>query len=89
MNHRLDRIRLAWAGAALLALTACGGGGGTAAPPPPVVPTTTSVSTKVVDGAIENALVCIDKDSNGICDFGETQGRTAKDGSVTLDVQHW
>ena len=75
MNHRLDRIRLAWAGAALLALTACGGGSDT-----------TSVSTKVVDGAIENALVCIDKNSNGICDPGETQGRTAKDGSVTLDV---
>ena len=76
MNHRLDRIRLAWAGAALLALTACGGGGGT----------TTGVPIKVVDGAIENALVCIDKNSNGICDPGETQGRTAKDGSVTLDV---
>ena len=79
MNHRLDRIRLVWASAALLALTACGGGSDTA-------PTSTSVSTRVVDGAIQNAIVCIDKNSNGICDAGETQGTTAADGSVTLDV---
>ena len=86
MNHRLDRIRLAWTGAALLALTACGGGSDPPATPPVAMPATTSVSTKVVDGAIENALVCIDKNSNGICDPGETQGMTVKDGSVTLDV---
>ena len=75
VNHRLDRICLAWAGAALLALTACDGGSDT-----------TSVSTKVVDGAIQNAVVCIDKNSNGLCDADETQGTTAADGSVTLDV---
>ena len=40
----------------------------------------------VIDGAIKNALVCIDKNSNGQCDAGETQGTTDAAGKVTLAV---
>jgi trimeric autotransporter adhesin len=57
--------------------------------PTPVVPvasTTTNVTTTVVDGALQNALVCVDKNLNGVCDAGETQGRTDAAGNVTLAV---
>jgi hypothetical protein len=63
-------------------LAACGGGGSDA----PAAPTTTSVSATVIDGAIGNALVCIDKNTNGQCDAGEAQGRTDAAGRVTLAV---
>ena len=63
-------------------LAACGGGGSDA----PAAPTTTSVSATVIDGAIANALVCIDKNTNGQCDAGEVQGRTNAAGGVTLAV---
>jgi trimeric autotransporter adhesin len=71
-----------------LFLTACGGGGGGATPPPviPVVTTTTPVTTTVIDGAIRNAVVCMDKNSNGLCDTGEVQGRTDATGKVTLAI---
>ena len=50
------------------------------------MPTTTNVSTTVIDGAIRNALVCVDKNSNGQCDAGEVQGTTDASGNVTLAV---
>ena len=98
MNVRFDRLQLIFASAALLALTACGGGDdGAAAPigaapaPAPVpapspAPSTTNITTRVVDGAIGNALVCLDKNSNGKCDSDELQGRTDAAGNVTLAV---
>jgi trimeric autotransporter adhesin len=54
----------------------------------PVVPvsTTTNVTSTIIDGALRNALVCVDKNSNGVCDAGETQGRTDAAGNVTLAV---
>jgi hypothetical protein len=58
-------------------LAACGGGGGS---------DTTSVSTKVIDGAIGNATVCLDKNANGTCDTGEPSGKTNTAGEVTLSV---
>ena len=87
MLIRLKPLSLALSGAALLTLAACGGGGDSA--PEPVVPApapTTNVPVKVIDGAIKNALVCLDKNANGACDADETQGRTDASGSVTLAV---
>ena len=54
-----------------------GGGGGSGF---------TSVSTVVIDGAIKNALVCLDKNRNNQCEADEPQSRTLADGSVTLTV---
>lgn len=71
-------------------LTACGGGSGDSSPavvpasPPP--PATVSQAVSVIDGAIKGAVVCLDKNGNGLCDADETQGVTAADGSVTLTI---
>ena len=88
MLIRLKPLALALSGAALLTLAACGGGGDDATPEPlaPPPPPTTNVPVKVIDGAIKNALVCLDKNANGACDADETQGRTDASGSVTLAV---
>jgi len=85
---RLERWQLTCCSASLLlAIAGCGGGGGgggdTSTTP---VATTTNVSTTVVDAAIKNAVVCLDKNSNGKCDSDETQGKTDAAGAVTLAV---
>lgn len=86
MELRLDHFRLALCSSAVLALAGCGGGDGDGSTPPAPVATTTNVSTTVVDGAILNALVCLDKNLNGVCEADEVQGRTDVDGKVTLAV---
>ena len=40
----------------------------------------------VIDGAIQNAVVCLDKNGNGKCDTDEVQGTTDASGNVTLAV---
>jgi hypothetical protein len=83
---RFERWQLTCCGAALLlAIAGCGGGGGSGTSATPVA-TTTDVSTTVVDGAIKNAVVCLDKNSNGKCDSDEVQGKTDAAGAVTLAV---
>jgi len=55
-------------------LAACGGGGDSAA-------VMRSVPIVVIDGAIEKASVCFDRNENGTCDTGEPREsptRTAK-----------
>ncbi len=52
----------------------------------PAEPTTQEVRTRVVDGAIHNATVCLDKNDNGACDAGEPAARTTADGSATLQA---
>ena len=82
MTLRLNRLTLALAGVTsvtVLMLAACGGSPGGGA-------STTAVSTTVIDGALQNALVCVDANSNGECDAGEVQGRTDAAGKVTLAV---
>ena len=78
----LKRLSLALAGAALLTLAGCGGSPGGAVPEA----STQDVVTRVVDGAISNALVCLDKNGNGACDAGEPNGRTDGSGNLTLKV---
>ena len=77
MKHRIKRSLLALASVGLLTLVGCGGGGGS---------DFADVSTTVIDGAIQNAVVCLDKDNNGACDPGEPQGKTNAAGKVTFAV---
>lgn len=81
-------LRFTLLATAVAAMSACGGGGGDddPAPPPPPPATTTPVAIAVMDGALRNALVCLDANTNDACDAGETQGRTGADGKLTLDV---
>ncbi|MEG0148432.1 MAG: hypothetical protein RR701_03535 [Comamonas sp.] len=75
--------------ALMAGLTACGGGGDSATPappPPPPAPATTALKTTVVDGALEKAVVCLDKNSNGLCDAGEPTATTDAAGNATLNV---
>ncbi|MDC8784878.1 hypothetical protein [Roseateles koreensis] len=72
--------------AAVANLTACGGGGGASVDTPAPLPTTQSVQIAVIDGAIKGAVVCLDKNANGICDTGEPSGVTDASGKVSLDI---
>ena len=70
-------------------LAACGGGGSSSSaepPPPPPSPSTTPVSMTVVDGPLKNAVVCLDRNSNGLCDPDEPSAKTKRDGTASLDV---
>lgn len=40
----------------------------------------------VVDGPLEKALVCLDRNTNGLCDPGEFSATTDSKGSASLDV---
>ena len=75
------KLKLAFLGAAVGALSACGGGGGGVA-----ASTTTSVPVTVMDGLIQGAIVCLDINSNGICDTSEPQATTNAAGLASLSV---
>jgi hypothetical protein len=77
MRLHLNRLSLACSGAFVLMLSGCGGDEG---------PSTTDVNTTVIDGAIQGAIVCLDKNANGKCDADEVQGKTDAAGHVTLAV---
>src|SRR6185312_7694697 len=79
MTIKLGKLALAFAGAAMLTVAGCGGGGGGGGG-------TTSVPVTVIDDAIKNATVCLDKNLNGICDSGEPSGKTDAAGNVNLQV---
>ncbi len=81
MKITLKRLALAIAGAGLLTISGCGGSSSS----PPVV-TTASVPVTVIDGAIQFATVCLDKNRNGACDPGEPSGKTDAAGLVNLTV---
>lgn len=89
MKITTPRFTLGLIAAAVFTLTACGGGGGsssTAATTDTAAVKTASVTTTVMDGLIQNALVCVDANSNGTCETTETQGRTDAAGKVTLSI---
>ena len=85
MNAFSQRHALALAGLCLLTVYGCGGGGGGTGAGTPGA-TTTSVPVTVIDDAIQNATVCLDKNINGVCDTGEPTGKTDAAGQVTLQV---
>lgn len=86
MTIKLGKLACAMAGAAMLTVAGCGGGGGESTPAPPPAAAKTSVPVTVIDGAIEKATVCLDKNLNGVCDPGEPSGKTDIDGKVTLQI---
>lgn len=59
-------------------LVACGGDGGSAAT------ATASLSGTVADGYLEGAKVCLDLNSNSVCDAGEPFGTSGADGKYTI-----
>ena len=80
MKNKLKRLTLGLASASLLTLYGCGGGSSASGAAQVDVPIT------VIDGLIEKATVCLDKNNNGACDAGEPSGTTGPDGKVTLKV---
>jgi hypothetical protein len=83
-SMKLSKLNLMLAASGLMsmALVGCGGGSDAAAPTEAPV----NVPVTVVDGAIQNAVVCLDRNANGACDAGEPTGKTNADGNVTLEV---
>lgn len=87
MKQSLPFLPTAVAVAALLALVACGGGGGDATDTPAPDPNApvSLTGTVVVDGAVRNAVVCLDLNANGVCDTGEpASSSTGTDGAYSL-----
>lgn len=82
---RRNHFQAASVSASVLALV-LGGCGGSDASSPNAAPASVEVTTSVVDGRISNALVCLDRNSNGACDSDEPQGRTDGNGKVTLTI---
>ena len=88
----IQTLRISFIALVLATLSACGGGGGglnvnvkvTGGDPPAVQTKATTIT--VIDGYIQGATVCVDKNKNGSCDAGETQGKTGADGKVVLDI---
>lgn len=68
--------------ATMLAFSGCGGDGGGTSPPPAMK----SLATTVLDGAIQNARVCLDVDLDGLCGADEPSSRTDVSGQATLEV---
>jgi ribosome-binding protein aMBF1 (putative translation factor) len=82
MKNSKSKIGAVAAAAATLVVTACGsGGGGTSAEP-----TTMQLSVSVMDGAIEGAAVCQDKNNNGLCDAGEPSASSDASGKAVLTI---
>ena len=84
MKISIKRLALGIASAGLLTIYGCGGGSSSAVVAAGV--TTTPVAITVVDGPIQNATVCLDKNLNSVCDSGEPTGKTDSTGKVTLQV---
>jgi hypothetical protein len=76
------------AGCAIAVLLAGCGGGSSSGPAPAPAPAavTVDVPVKVIDGALQNAKVCIDVDASGTCDPAEPSGITDADGKAILKV---
>ena len=92
MNTQWKKLTLGIASAGVLTLYGCGGGSSGGVPStgvsgsPPALTATTDVPVTVIDGPIQNATVCLDKNANGICDADEPKGRTDSAGKTTLKV---
>lgn len=79
------RICLSLMFTASLLLAGCGGAGGGAGS---VAGTNNTTATRitVIDGYLQGAVVCVDKNTNDVCDPGETQGSTDANGRVVLNI---
>lgn len=79
MKVNISKFKVLATLSAFALVTACGGGGGGSGGSP------STISGRVIDGYIENALVCLDVNNNLRCDPGEPEGRTDSEGRYTLD----
>jgi len=79
------RIWLSLLCTSAMLLAGCGGAGGGAGS---VAGTNNTTPTRitVIDGYLQGAVVCVDKNNNGACDPGETQGSTDANGRVVLNI---
>jgi len=70
----------------VLSMTGCGGGGGggDSSTPPPVTANTISLSGTAVDGYISGAKVCLDVNSDAICQSTEPSTITAVNGTFSF-----
>ena len=68
----------------LLLLAACGGGGGGGGNSAPTPVANQSLSGTVADGYLAGATVCLDLNSNGLCDNGEPSTTTTAGGAYSL-----
>jgi trimeric autotransporter adhesin len=92
MNHGLvrstgHRLHSTLIVLVLASLAGCGGGSSSDTGSQPA-PTSTSVPVTVIDGAIKGAVVCLDKNSNGVCDDGEPTATTDASGNAALTVDN-
>lgn len=68
-------------------LEACGGGSGVSSQPPPTEPDTSSLlKGVVVDGYLVGAKVCLDLNTNWVCDSGEPAAISGAGGQFSLNV---
>jgi uncharacterized repeat protein (TIGR04052 family) len=83
MKIRLNVQKCAELGVAMTAIAAliagCGGGGGSSTPG-----ASGSLSGVVADGYLSGVTVCLDKNSNGVCDAGESAATTDANGAYTI-----
>ena len=76
-------LRTAITGLFIGGLAACGGGGGgSSTTSTPATPAT--LSGKVIDGYITGAKVCLDVNSNNVCDAGEPTTTSGENGAWSL-----
>lgn len=84
MRHQLHPVVLAMFAASAVGLTACGGGSDST-DPPPANPMVTLTGTVFIDGAVKNAVVCLDLNANNVCDATEPASTpTGANGAYTL-----
>jgi uncharacterized protein YkwD len=85
MNRRENHsIKHALSIVTLMLLAACSGGGGAAGSNNAGANTPGTMSGAVMDGLISGAMVCLDLNSNGICDANELTATTGSNGSYAF-----
>lgn len=73
--------------AACWLLVGCGGGGGgSSSTPEPVVDTSTQMKGVVLDGYLVGAKVCLDLNTNWVCDSGEPSAISGAGGQYNLNI---
>lgn len=80
MKITFRRTGFALASAGLVTIYGCSGGGST-------LSNGVDLPITVIDGAIQNATVCLDKNDSGTCETGEPSGKTNVAGKVTLKIE--